>query len=111
MRDSLTLSGEPYQILEAEKGRVALDLIAAERPDVVLLDITMPDVSGVPIFAEIKHNPSTVGISVIVVSSTTSSEFIAETLRAGASDYITKPFQPTDLARRVHKVLSDRVAA
>lgn len=111
MRDSLTLSGDEYDILEIPTARLALDLIAAERPDVVLLDINMPEVSGIPVCTEIKRNPATAGVQIIVVSAGSGSDFIADCLSAGADDYVIKPFQPEELARRVRKALSATVVA
>jgi len=104
-RDTLRLSGEQWDIWEADDGRAALDLIHAVKPDVVLLDITMPEVGGLPVCSEIKSNPVTQNAEIIIVSARTEADFIAATMAAGASDYLTKPFQPADLLRRVRRVL------
>jgi two-component system phosphate regulon response regulator PhoB len=104
-RDSLRLSGEEWDIWEADDGRSALDLIRGVRPDVVLLDITMPEVGGIPVCSEIKSDPITRNTKIIIVSARTEGEFIASSLAAGATDYVTKPFQPKDLVRRVRRVL------
>jgi DNA-binding response OmpR family regulator len=104
-RDSLSLSGEDWDIWEADDGRTALDLIRAVRPDVVLLDITMPEVGGIPVCSEIKGDPLTANTEIVIVSARTESDFIAASLKAGASEYVTKPFQPADLVRRVQGLL------
>ena len=111
MRDSLALSGDDYDILEMDRGRLALELMAVERPDIVLLNITMPEVGGIPVCTEIKRNPATASIEIIIVSAHTSSDFISASLSAGATDYVTKPFQPSDLARRVRRLLAEEVPA
>jgi two-component system sensor histidine kinase/response regulator len=111
MRDSLNLSGEQYDIFETEKGRLALELMAVERPDLVLLDINMPEVGGIPVCTEIKRNPATAQVRIIIVSAHSGSDFVADCLSAGADDYMSKPFQPGDLARRVQRLLTDPVAA
>lgn len=106
VRDSLSLSGDSYDIFEADDGRSALDLIRAVRPEVVLLDITMPEVGGIPVCSEIKSDPLLTDTEIIIVSARTESDFIAESLNAGASAYVTKPFQPADLVRRVKQALA-----
>ncbi len=68
MRDSLKLCGEEFDIFEVDHGKLALDLLAVERPDVVLLDISMPEVGGIPVCAEIKGNPETSETKIIIVS-------------------------------------------
>lgn len=106
VRDSLSLSGQSYDIFEADDGRSALDLIRAVRPDVVLLDITMPEVGGIPVCSEIKRDPMLANTEIIIVSARTESDFITDSLNAGASAYVTKPFQPADLVRRVRDALA-----
>ena len=104
-RDSLSLSGEQWDIWEADDGRSAIDLIRAVRPDVILLDITMPEIGGIPVCSEIKADPLTSRAQIVIVSARTESDFIAASIEAGATEYVTKPFQPADLVRRVRRVL------
>jgi len=104
-RDSLSLSGEQWDIWEADDGRSAIDLIRAVKPDVILLDITMPEIGGIPVCSEIKADPLTSRAEIVIVSARTESDFIAASIDAGASEYVTKPFQPADLVRRVRRVL------
>ncbi len=108
VRDSLSLSSDEYDIWEADDGRSALDLIRAVQPDVVLLDLTMPEIGGIPVCSQIKGDPLTAKAEIVIVSARTESEFIANSLEAGAADYVTKPFQPLDLVRRVREVLARR---
>lgn len=105
MRDSLGLLGDEYDILEADDGESALHLLRAARPDVVLLDITMPHLGGIPVCSEIKRDPATAHMQIVIVSARTESDFIAASLNAGANDYVTKPFQPSELVRRVRRLL------
>ena len=104
-RDSLSLSGEQWDIWEADDGRSAIDLIRAVRPDVILLDITMPEIGGIPVCSEIKADPLTSRAQIVIVSARTESDFISASIEAGATEYLTKPFQPADLVRRVRRVL------
>jgi DNA-binding response OmpR family regulator len=105
-RDSLSLSGEDWDIWEADDGRSAIDLIRAVRPDVILLDITMPEVGGIPVCTEIKADPVTSNAEIVIVSARTEPDFIAAGIEAGATEYVTKPFQPADLVRRVRRILA-----
>ena len=104
-RDSLSLSGEQWDIWEADDGRSAIDLIRAVRPDVILLDITMPEVGGIPVCSEIKADPLTSRAQIVIVSARTERDFISASIEAGATEYVTKPFQPADLVRRVRRIL------
>jgi len=104
-RDTLRLSGENWDIWEADDGRSAIDLIRAVRPDVILLDITMPEIGGIPVCSEIKADPLTSRAQIVIVSARTESDFISASIEAGASEYITKPFRPADLLRRVRRIL------
>lgn len=104
-RDSLSLSGEDWDIWEADDGRSALDLIRAVRPDVILLDITMPEIGGIPVCSEIKSDPLTSSAEIVIVSARTESDFVSASIEAGASEYVTKPFRPADLVQRVRRVL------
>ena len=109
-RDSLRLSGEDWDIWEADDGRSALDLIRAVRPDVILLDLTMPEIGGIPVCSEIKSDPVTCRAEIVIVSARTERDFISASIAAGASEYVTKPFQPADLVRRVREVLNKSAA-
>ena len=70
MRDSLGLSGDEYEIFEADRGRFALQLISVVRPDIVLLDISMPEIGGIPVCTEIKRNPATSGTQIVIRTAT-----------------------------------------
>jgi len=83
-------------------------MLAAVKPDLILLDISMPEVGGIPVCNEIKRNPATASVAIVIVSAHSDASFVAATLGAGASDYVVKPFQPSDLVRRVQKVLQSR---
>jgi two-component system sensor histidine kinase ChiS len=111
MRDSLSLTGDDYEIFDMERGKLALDLMSVERPDVVLLDISMPEIGGIPVCTEIKRNPATAEVRIIIVSAHSGGDFITECIGAGADDYVTKPFQPDEIARRVRRQLLEAVTA
>jgi CheY-like chemotaxis protein len=98
------LSAEGHHIAEARNGREALDAIAADRPDLVLLDIMMPVLDGWGVLEEI--DPA--GAPPIVVITALASDgdrHVAELLEAGALDVISKPFDPGWLMRLVDAVV------
>ena len=91
-----------YKVLKADTGRGCLEKISAEAPDLVLLDVDLPDISGKDICRRIKENPTLSGIVVVVVSdSPASSAEHAEELDAGADSVLTKPFTSRELQSRL----------
>lgn len=80
-----------YEVIEADGGRAALDLIAAEPIDLVLLDVRMPDMDGRQVLQKIRAERSPVELPVIMVTGNAASEDVVEALSLGANDYITKP--------------------
>ena len=95
------------RVLEAPTGRVGLDLAAAERPDVVILDLGLPDMSGVAVCRELR---AWTQAPIIVLSARHSDREKVELLELGADDYVTKPFSTDELRARV-RVQLRRAAA
>jgi len=96
-----------YSVLTAGTGAEALHLVDEVRPDLVLLDLGLPDIDGAEILLATGR-----AIPTIVLTSRTAVADRVAGLRAGADDYVTKPFSPTEVVLRVHAVLGrgDRVA-
>ena len=92
-----------YQVLEAENGRIALDVLRANKDDiaVVLLDMVMPVMDGKALLTEKNKDPDISGIPVVVISDEGRKEEQIDALKLGANDYVTKPFIPELLLRRV----------
>jgi diguanylate cyclase (GGDEF)-like protein len=80
-----------FKITEAEGGRRALQLIAEQSFDVVLLDVMMPDIDGLDVLRQVRETHSTAALPVIMVTAKSQSEDIVQALEAGANDYVTKP--------------------
>ncbi len=78
----------------------------AGRPDLVLLDWTMPKMSGLDVCAALRANPVTAGIPVILLTAKAQEAELAQGLAAGADDYIVKPFSPREMLSRVEAVLA-----
>ena len=95
------LSLEGYKVGHFETGEDWLQAIKSDLPDLVLLDLMLPGMSGFHICREIKSNPITTKIPVIMVTAKGEEEDIVKGLELGAEDYITKPFSPKVLMARV----------
>jgi putative two-component system response regulator len=95
-----------YRLLFAKDGARALELVRQERPDLVLLDVMMPGMSGFEVCAALKANPATASLPVIFVTALTETDDELEGFEAGAVDYITKPVSPPIVRARVRTHLS-----
>jgi two-component system, OmpR family, response regulator VicR len=103
----LILSRKGYQVKGAIGGQEGLDLVRAESPDLVLLDLMMPDMDGWEVYQQMKAGTTTRGIPVIVI--TAKAQNIDKVLGvhiAKVDDYISKPFSPQQLIESVEKVLN-----
>jgi two-component system KDP operon response regulator KdpE len=96
------------RIIEASTGREAIDLAAAERPSLVVLDLGLPDIAGLAVCHEIRQWSTA---PIIVLSARHSDQEKVALLDAGADDYITKPFSPSELQARVRAQLRRANAA
>jgi DNA-binding response OmpR family regulator len=104
-RASLEEAG--FRVLEAAGGEEALESVRDERPDLILLDIMMPGISGWEVTSALLADRSTDQIPIIFISARRE---LADRVRAfglGAQDYVTKPFDPTALAKTVAKTLAE----
>lgn len=104
----LILSRKGYQVIGAAGGREGLDIIREEIPDLVLLDLMMPDIEGWDVYQQIRADETTRHIPVIVV--TAKAQNIDKVLGlhiAKVNDYISKPFSPQDLVASVERVLAE----
>lgn len=95
-----------YRLLFAKNGQTALDLARSDRPDLILLDIMMPTISGYDVCRALKQDPQTAPIPVIFVTALTEAANEQQGLELGAVDYITKPFNPYIVQARVRTHLS-----
>jgi two-component system response regulator VicR len=105
----LILNRRGYTILGANGGREGLDLVRKELPDLVLLDLMMPDMDGWDVYHQIKSDALTRDIPVIVITAKAQDIDKILGLRvAKVEDYIAKPFSPQELIDRIEQVLSNR---
>lgn len=94
-----------YGVLEARSGAEALELIEQERPDLVFLDIMMPELDGYEVCRKIKSSDELADTYVIMLTAKGQQCDQQEGLKAGADEYMTKPFSPSRAIERVHAVL------
>ena len=101
------LAAQGYRILEAGTGREALDLVAREAPEVMLLDLGLPDLDGLEVIRRVRASGA--NVAVVVLSSRGDERGKVEALDLGADDYVTKPFAMGELVARVRAALRHRV--
>lgn len=105
LKTLIGLLEQEFEIAAAINGKVGLQAAERTAPDLILLDITMPDMDGYAVLNELKQRETTRDIPVIFITGLNSAEDEAKGLEQGASDYISKPFNPTVVKARVNTQL------
>ncbi|MBL8100480.1 MAG: response regulator [Anaerolineales bacterium] len=100
-----------FRVIKMFSSTPAIPMIAQEKPDVILLDIMMPDISGLEVLRFMQREPELAKIPVIVVSAKSMPSDIKSGLEAGAAMYLTKPVGFQDLKNAVEKVLNNHPTA
>jgi adenylate cyclase len=103
LADLLTLKG--YEVVTAGSGREALARVETEKPDLVLLDVVMPEMSGYDVCRQIRENPATRILPVVMVTALEPAEERVSGLEAGADDFLTTPINQGELLARVRSLL------
>lgn len=98
------LEKEGYEVVWKGDGKAALEAVLAERPDIVILDVMMPGLSGFQVLEKLKLGESTRDIPVVILSGKSQESDIVHGLRSGAIDYITKPFRTGELIARIQRI-------
>jgi two-component system, OmpR family, KDP operon response regulator KdpE len=101
-----SLGAQGYRVLEAETGRAALDLLERDRPEIVLLDLGLPDLDGLEVIRRVRGAGRKVPI--VVLSSRGDERGKVQALDLGADDYVTKPFGMAELVARIRTALRHR---
>jgi DNA-binding response OmpR family regulator len=104
---SLCLEDEGYTVICQEDGINALRSIYDDKPDLVLLDLVLPRMSGLLILRTLRENPATASLPVIVISAKSQKEDIQEAYGYGADDYLVKPFTPTELLSHISSFIGE----
>ena len=103
----LTLQRQGYQIIAASNGTQALEMVQSESPDLIILDVMMPDVDGLEVARQVRSSEISTHIPIIMFSAKTKVEDKMAGMESGADAYLTKPIHPTELANQV-KLLLDQ---
>jgi two-component system alkaline phosphatase synthesis response regulator PhoP len=103
--EQMLLSGQGYELETAENGVQALEKIKANKPDLVLLDIMMPEMDGIECCRRIKSEDETRDIKVVMVTTKSEYEKVKEAFAAGCDDYVTKPINRVELLSKLKELL------
>jgi two-component system cell cycle response regulator DivK len=102
------LLSEDYVLLEAENARIALNILQSTRPDLILMDINMPDIDGYSLTAQIKTMPGFEHIPILALTANVMRGDKEKTLEAGCDGYIQKPIDIDQLTREIEKYIMRR---
>jgi signal transduction histidine kinase len=95
------LKGEGYKVRPVPSGMLALQVAEKEKPDLILLDIMMPDMDGYEVCRQLKANPRLCDIPIIFISALNETNDVVKALKTGGVDFVTKPFQSEEVIARV----------
>ncbi|HEX5814969.1 MAG TPA: response regulator [Methylomirabilota bacterium] len=101
----VTLEDDRVRVFDAADGRGALAIAEALGPDLVLLDVHLPDVSGLEVCRRLRKHPRLAATKVIMLTAAAQQDDIARGFSAGATDYLTKPFSPVRLLSLVERLM------
>jgi adenylate cyclase len=96
---------EGFVVLTAGDGAEGIAAVRQHRPDLVVSDVMMPNVNGLELVSTLKGDPATSTIPIVLLSARAQTADVRQGLEAGADDYVTKPFEPSDLVERVTRLL------
>jgi two-component system phosphate regulon response regulator PhoB len=97
-----------YEVVTAETGREALECLRRSQPELIVLDLMLPDLSGTELCRQVRSDPETSWLPIIMLTAKTDEVDRVVGLELGADDYVTKPFSPRELVLRVRAVLRRR---
>lgn len=103
--ESILLSSKGYDVTGVMDGKSALREIAMSRPDLVVLDIMLPEMDGFEVCRQIKENPDTSAIPVVMLTAKKNSQDYARGMQVGADAYITKPFKSVKVVETIEELL------
>jgi two-component system alkaline phosphatase synthesis response regulator PhoP len=104
---AFNLEAEGYEVFTADTGWVAINQARAFLPDLIILDLMLPEMDGFTVCEVLQKLPSTARVPVVMLTAWSSELSRIIGLQAGAKDYVTKPFSPRELIFRVKAILSD----
>lgn len=102
----ILLTNEKFQICTASNGRECIEKTKSERPDLILLDVMMPDLNGFDTAVILKNDPETANVPIIFLTALNTPSDLVQGFKVGASDFLTKPFNKEELIVRVMQQIS-----
>jgi two-component system cell cycle response regulator len=99
------LENEGYEVVTAYDGKTGIAKATSDMPDLILLDVMMPEMTGIEVCKTLKQDPATADIPIIIVTAKSGADDAKEGLEAGAFDYIKKPFEKLEMLARVNSAL------
>ena len=107
MRELLAarLEADGYEVVQAADGEQALNLVWSGRPDLLILDNTMPKLDGFGVVRALREDPATSAVPIVMLTGHTSEDDRADSIRLGVDEYIPKPFSPREVSARVRRTL------
>ena len=96
---------EGFDVAEVADGEACLDAVRAAPPDVVILDVAMPQVDGLAVTRQLRADPATGGVKIVMVSARAQQADVRRGVEAGADAYLTKPFDPDVLIKTVRSLV------
>jgi DNA-binding response OmpR family regulator len=106
MMEKMILAREPYELVTAKDGLEAIQKAASERPDLILLDVVMPNLTGFEALRRLRADEATKSTPVIMVTTRGEAENVESGYEGGCSDYITKPIDAVELLAKVRNYLA-----
>ena len=107
MMEQMVLRGQAYQIVTAKNGREAVAAAAIEQPDLILLDVVMPEMNGFEACRRIRQQESTKDVPIIMVTTKGEEQNVETGFESGCSDYITKPINGAELVAKLKTYLGE----
>ena len=111
MMEKMILAKGPYEVLVARDGVEAVARARAEQPDLILLDVMMPNLDGLSACAAIRSEPATSHIPIVMVTTRAEEQNIETAFRNGCTDYVTKPINGLELLTKLQNILGAPVAS
>jgi CheY-like chemotaxis protein len=107
MMEKMILAREPYDLVTAKDGKEAIEKAATEQPDLILLDVVMPHLTGFEVLEELRAHESTKKTPVILVTTRGEAANVEAGYAGGCNDYVTKPINSVELITKVRNYLAD----
>jgi CheY-like chemotaxis protein len=99
------LQRKGYQVVEAENGNQAIAEAESRQPDLIIMDVEMPELDGLSATRKIRELPNSEAVPIVVVSAYGADQFRAEALAAGCNEYVSTPFEPEELEKLIKSLL------